>query len=75
MNERPQDMVAAEVERSFGPGMAAEIQPLGNGIFTATIYATDSEDSEIQVTAVALYQIRAVQVGDPVKLSVAVREV
>jgi hypothetical protein len=51
------------------------VQPLGNGVYTATLYSSDGLDGEMHVSAVALLQIRAVVVGEPVKLSVALREV
>ncbi len=55
--------------------MAADVQPLGNGVYTATLYSSDGLDGEMQISAVALLQIRAVVIGEPVKLTVALREV
>jgi hypothetical protein len=75
VSERPQDLVEDEVERVFGPGVAADVQPLGNGVYTATLYSSDGLDGEMQISAVALLQIRAVVIGEPVKLTVALREV
>lgn len=71
MNTTPQAMVEQEVERIYAGNVGYDVQPLGNGVFTAMIFADDGPDGEIQATAVALFQIRAVLTGEPVILSVA----
>ncbi len=75
MIQRPQDMVEDEVGRLFPYAESYDVQPLGNGVFTAMISADDGPDGDLNVTAVALLQIRAVLVGEPVKLSEAQRGV
>ncbi len=62
------------MERVFGPGVAYDVQPLGNGVFTATMYSNEGMDGELTVASVALLQIRAVVIGEPIRLSVAQRE-
>lgn len=67
----PQQMVEEEVERIYAGHTGYDVQPLGNGVFTVMMFADDGPEAEIQATAVALFQIRAVAVGEPVILSVA----
>lgn len=69
--ERPQDMVERQVELIYAGATSYDVQPLGGGIYSAVIFADDGPDGEMQATAVATFQIRAVLIGEPVLLSVA----
>lgn len=62
----PQEMVEDKVRREFRDHGGFEVQALGNGIFTATIYAAGGSDEELQIAAMQLYRIEAVPHGDPV---------
>jgi hypothetical protein len=74
MNTSPQGAVEEEVERLFPGSVSYDVQPLGKGVFTAMIFADDGPDGDIQASAVALFQFRAVLIGEPVILTVAQRD-
>ncbi len=69
--DTPLDMAEAEARRAFPVADGVVVQPLGDGLFSAMIYYADEFDGGVSLIAVATLQIRAVMVGEPVRLSVA----
>ncbi len=72
--DSPIEMAEAEARRIFPVSDGVVVQPLGGGLFSALIYVADEIDGTVSVVAVATLQIRAVLVGEPQKLSVALGE-
>ncbi len=72
--DSPLEMAESEARRVFPVSDGVVVQPLGEGLFSAMAYYADEVDGEVSLSAVATLQIRAVVVGVPQRLSVALGE-